>query len=120
VKQIIEMLEEADKKVSSISVYGNTRRNRETLDEAIGLIREAITKLQKAPLWETPEQREKRTGEPWQEDWPVWYISDSEEPEWKGCSYKEAKEIDEVNDTWIVCAGKEGPPPDGWEPEEEK
>jgi hypothetical protein len=118
-KQVIEELEKAEKEVSSISLYGNTRRNREKLDEAIGLIQGAITKLQETPRRETPEQWEKRTGEEWPDDWAVYALYETaagEERFWAANEYCYAR--DGVSKC-IVCATEAGKPPDGWEPEEE-
>jgi hypothetical protein len=81
-------------------------------------IKKTIAELE-TPRWYTPERWEAETGEPWQDDWPVWRISDEEEPEWRGCSYRKAKKIARVNDTTIICANFDGPlPHTQWEPGE--
>jgi hypothetical protein len=85
--------------------------------QEVDYIKQALAEL-KTPRWRTPEQWEAETGKPWPDDWPVWYISDEEEPKWRGGSYRKAKKIDRVNDTLIICATFDGPlPPDDWMPE---
>jgi hypothetical protein len=117
-KRVIDLLEKADKFVFSISVHGEAGKNAESRDTANRLIQEAITLLE-APRRETPEQYRERTGKEWRDYWPVWYISDEEDPEWRGRSYREAKEMAKVNDTWIICANFDDyPPPDDWLPDE--
>jgi hypothetical protein len=85
------------------------------------MIDEGLAELKAPPRWETPEQWEKLTGKTWSDTWPVWCISDEEEPKWRGHSYRKAKKIARVNDTVIICANFDGSlPPDDWMPEDEE
>jgi hypothetical protein len=119
-KKAIEKLEQVKSFLDGRYRFGlDEGVDNKPLKERIGLLAEAIAELKAPPRWETPEQWKKRMGEPWPDDWPVWCISDEEEPEWRGHSYRKAKKIDRVNDTLIICANFDGPlPPDGWRPEE--
>jgi len=71
------------------------------------------------PDYETPEQYEKRTGKPWPDNAPVWFMRDDEKEFfgggfWGVCRYKTAKE---VWDKIIVCVQCPNPPPDNWRPQ---
>jgi hypothetical protein len=111
VKEVIELLEQV--KADMTLICADSGFQRDVVSTITKKIETAIAIL-KAPRWEMPEQYEKRTGEPWQDDWPVWACGDSDDIEWIGCSYREAKEMDRVNDTAILCATQDGPPPDDW------
>jgi hypothetical protein len=128
-KKAIELLEEADKYVFSISVHGDARKNVESRDMANQLIQEVIALL-KAPCWETPEQYEKRTGEMWPDNRAVYVGIDNDEVvDIAIMSYREAKEVKKTGwryiygdggvhkIVYIVCATEAGPPPDDWRPE---
>jgi hypothetical protein len=121
-KKVIELLEEADKYVFSISVHGDARKNVESRDMANGLIQEAIVLL-KTPRWETPEQWEKRTGEKLDANAAVYFRPDllytysfgiSDKVEWNACLWKNAVPKCQT----CVVATEAGIPPDDWRPEE--
>jgi hypothetical protein len=87
-----------------------------------------LPEAESKPRWETPEQREKRTGEKYPDGALVWSVSKYaiiEKPTkynrlhwWVGI-YKEAKDNKVVE--IILCAYNHlGPPPDDWRPEEGK
>jgi hypothetical protein len=121
VKKVIELLEDADKYVFSISVHGDARKNVEFRDMANRLIQEAIVLL-KAPRFETPEQYRKRTGEPWPDDWAVYcrYRCNgySLQGKWHGETYSQIKNEEYgLDQKQIVIATEAGPPPDDWRPE---
>jgi hypothetical protein len=75
------------------------------------------------PRWETPEQWEKRTGEPWPDDWAVYVRLPNDAREKRriyDCyAYKTAKELKSSHPgTELACATEAGPPPNNWRPEE--
>jgi hypothetical protein len=115
---------------SSCSRGDNVEQN---LSEAIDILRSIANK--QMPRWETPEQWEKRTGNPWSDELAVYYrdrgyadVGKTEWSLWRGMLYKDAKKEarDEkphmsgvtLADYQIACATEAGPPPDDWEPEE--
>jgi hypothetical protein len=73
--------------------------------------------------WETPEQREKRTGYRWPANAAVYSLYE-ETPVcsrfWFCESLYDAREgnIKGANPVCIICATEAGPPPDDWKPEE--
>jgi hypothetical protein len=73
--------------------------------------------------WETPEQREKRTGKPWPNNAAVYSLYE-ETPVcnrfWFCESLYDAREGNKkwTNPVYIICATEAGPPPDDWKPEE--
>jgi hypothetical protein len=80
------------------------------------------TETLKAPRWETPEQREKRTGKPWPDNWAVYerYEDNDGGRKWYCESYDYAKKNSKKRKRelkYVVCATESGPPPDNWEPE---
>jgi hypothetical protein len=97
---------------------------------ALSNIEEALYDLRLRPRWETPEQREKRTGEAWPDNAPayfnLWFLTkDSKYTPgiWQlmelGKARKEVERLTSLEiKTAIVCATEAGPPPDGWKPEE--
>jgi hypothetical protein len=90
------------------------------LAEAIDILR-GITSKQ-APRWETPEQWEKRTGEPLPDDWAVYerYETNDGERQWHCESYDYAKhniKKRKKDPKFVVCATEFGPPPVDWKPE---
>jgi hypothetical protein len=121
VKQAIELLKD-----TLISLGWATSGNLVAAQNAYNQVKRALEILN-APRWETPEKWEKRTGEPWPDNAPVWVMYDTyyyREP-WYLDLYEYAKEKREKCEekNWphnIVCATEAGPPPDFWEPEEEK
>jgi hypothetical protein len=93
------------------------------LEDGIDRLRNLIGAINK-PRWETPEQWEQRTGEPWHGNWAV-YVRLIEENyrgpdsvEWAVNTYKNVRKWHD--DSQIVCATEAGPPPNNWRPEEEK
>jgi hypothetical protein len=72
------------------------------------------------PCWETPEQYEKRTGEPWPDKWAVYRRKNYPNTgwtSWEVLSYGWARFC--VWQYQIICATEAGPPPDDWEPDPE-
>jgi hypothetical protein len=111
-KKVIELLETA----KELALYGSR-------STTVSCIEEAIAELKALPRWETPEQREKRTGEAWPENWAVYALYENNDgtSQWFWGGYK--KEMDRFmrhnkNPLNIVCATEAGPPPDDWRPEE--
>jgi hypothetical protein len=95
------------------------------LREVYDLLGGALLRIIQAPRWETPEQRKERTGEEWPDNAPVWVKTQDLEKGrvygWSLLTLMTAKEV-RKNCVWpcfIICATEAGPPPDGWEPEEE-
>jgi hypothetical protein len=129
-KKVIELLERA-----GVSITEAIAINPESdyLAEVDMLIKKAVSELQ-SPRWETPEQREKRTGEPWPDSWAVYlnaWFSDSGKSVyigniWQDTTLKEAKRVEKILKgskttsflVAIICATEAGPPPDYWRPEE--
>ena len=89
---------------------------------ALTYIDKAIAEL-KNPRWETPEQYEKQTGEPWPDSGAVYCCGQSKEfaaehgYTWFIMSHKEAKEYRFYKVRHIICATEAGPPPENWRPE---
>ncbi|MDR1239567.1 MAG: hypothetical protein LBK27_05605 [Treponema sp.] len=94
-----------------------------------GLYKDAIAELESRPRWETPEQRERRTGEKWPDNAAVYFNSWFPASDfkyvpgiWQLMELKlaslaaERLNFEKVK-TAIVCATEAGPPPDGWRPE---
>jgi hypothetical protein len=87
----------------------------------------ALSELQSSRQ-ETPEQYGKRTGEPWPNDWAVYYRTRYKptifDPErwtiWLTGKYKNIKKRAKHERVQMVCATEAGSPPDGWEPEGEE
>jgi hypothetical protein len=102
----------------------------------------ATAELQ-SPRWETPEQYWERTGKPWPDDWAVYYqgrillcsivdakiVNEYWSPfSWHVATWKSSRKV--INSGMearkyhdfglVICATEAGPPPEGWEPEEEK
>jgi hypothetical protein len=125
-KKAIDLLEDAYKDVfhSGIVLGAEIIYRRNAMEK----IKAAIAELKDPPRWETPEQREQRTEEPWPDNWAV-YIQIIRKDngyiyKWKPCTFREAL-INKSSPIWenhqieIVCATEAGPPPDDWRPEEE-
>jgi hypothetical protein len=97
------------------------------MQEARGYIESALAELQTPPRWETPEQREKRTGEAWPENNGVYYRHKVYFGDESGDPFDYRWVNNWALDYWkwqrrntgaqIVCATEAGPPPDGWRPE---
>ena len=129
-KKAIELLEQVKYDITLVSP--NSGFQRDVIFHITEQIDEAIAALKAPPRWETPEQREKRTGEPWPDDWPVYCCGQTDEfakrydallkrPHgytWMCMTYKKAKNYEFYKMTHIICATEAGPPPDGWRLEE--
>jgi hypothetical protein len=96
----------------------------------VGQIDKALAELKAPPRWETPEQREKRTGEAWPENGAVRVLLPNND--WDLMEYWRAEQLrqdlarldkdfgDEPRGLIIMCdRGESGPPPDDWRPEED-
>ena len=128
-KRAIENLETA---LEDITEAGYIEPDNSLMSDALYRIKDALTELKAPPRWETPEQREKRTGEPWPDDWPVYCCGQTDEfakrydallkrPHgytWMCMTYKKANNYEFYKMTHIICATEAGPPPDGWRPED--
>jgi hypothetical protein len=84
-----------------------------------------MPEAENGPRWETPEQYEKRTGEPWPDDWAVYalYEDNGGRLKWfaqsRGFTEKQIKRNkSDSRIKMMVCATEAGPPPDDWRPEE--
>jgi hypothetical protein len=129
-KQAIELLEQVLRIIPAI--VADDRISANLRDQAERLVRQALEGLQ-VPHWETPEQRERRTGKKWPDEGAVYFYDDL--LGWRAISYIDyrkriteirqqthAKKIDLiVNDKQYpcVCATEAGKPPDDWKLEEE-
>jgi hypothetical protein len=75
------------------------------------------------PRWSTPEQWEKRTGEPWPDNGAVyWRMRDDKKSkwyEWFPMPYEMAELaiVKTIGEHQVVCATEAGPPPENWRPE---
>jgi hypothetical protein len=87
------------------------------------------------PCWETPEQRKKRTGKAWPDDWSVYYRFAYMHKTCAGSyelflgdwlvgvhrhivsNHKDAQK-ERIGKYQWVCATEAGPPPDDWRPDE--
>jgi hypothetical protein len=78
------------------------------------------TVMERIPYYETPEQYEKRTGQSWPEEGPVWWRTPNRPGYIHGFLLGDLpKERKDVGITvFIICAQGPYPPPDGWKPEE--
>jgi hypothetical protein len=76
--------------------------------------------LVEVPDYETPEQYEKRTGEPFPEDGLVWFRHKTWKESWEHTRLCHLKTDDAewLANNIIVIADPPVPPPDGWKPEE--
>jgi hypothetical protein len=108
-KKVIELLEDA------LDVMLHVTQIPESYQE-VAYIEEAIAELKALPRWETPEQYEKRTGEKWPDDWPVWSITTD------GILEITTMGEEEIRKTWgnhfYAIPTEAGPPPEDWRPEE--
>jgi hypothetical protein len=115
-KQAIEQLEQAKLFIQNIE----TRGNHAYLDRenAKACVERAIARLKDSLCWETPEQREKRTGEKWPKKGAVYYrvyklYASDFDGAWGVCRYETAQRYRDI----CVVATEAGPPPDDWVPE---
>jgi hypothetical protein len=94
-------------------------------EDIIEILDEAIAELKNRPRWETPEQYERRTGEPWPDTAAVYTRSSKKIEPWDtilwGMHKKAVAFVERfgysAHDPYVVCATEAGPPPDGREPE---
>jgi hypothetical protein len=122
VKKVIERLEQVESFLFERFRFGLSEGvDNKPLEKRIDMLKEAIAELEAPPRWETPEQWEKRTGKAWPNKAAVYYRC-SRADFWVVSSFGEAKRdiaMSFVHTADIVCATEAGPPPDGWQPEEE-
>jgi hypothetical protein len=119
-KKVIELLDKARDMVIELA----DGENFEKIDELHNVLDSIKAELKAPPRWETPEQREKRTGKAWQDKWAVYvYVIDwppmmTVWKHWKVMPYGKAKTYIPRKDfeVCIVCATEAGPPPDNWRP----
>jgi hypothetical protein len=126
-KKVIELLQTAS---GGLEIAGKGGFSRSTqiamMQEAQNHINAALVELKSAPRWETTEQWERRTGEPWPDDWAVYVqITRGDNGyvyKWKPSTLREAL-INKSSPIWenhqieIICATEAGPPPEDWRPE---
>ena len=116
-KQVIDLLRLAHRHLNVEDLLQSTQMD--MIADARGYIASAIAALQ--PRWETPEQREKRTGEKLTDNAAVWVLERDALTDrplcWTVYNYGDAKFF--WLGTPIICATEAEPPPDGWVPEEE-
>jgi hypothetical protein len=128
-QKAVELLENIKKDVYAGYIQKSRSVSYDYLYKALKKIDNLIAELKSLPRWETPEQREKRTGEKWPDngavyalvlDWPpmMSYWSG-----WKIMPYGKALTYNHRPGEFklcIICANNDyGPPPDGWKPEEQ-
>jgi hypothetical protein len=128
-KKVIDLLQ---KSLEDLKNAIHIKPNEGYINDAADRVKAALVELKAGVKWETPEQWEKRTGNKYPEDAAV-RIFYSPEHGWDLMEYWRAKQL--VQDLWrldndfdvdpglipMVCdCGVDGPPPDGWRPEEEK
>jgi hypothetical protein len=78
-----------------------------------------IPEREEKPRWETPEQWEKRTGEPWPDSWAVYVRQADGSSPWIVKQYLDVKITKWLVPITIICATEAGTPSDDWRPEEE-
>jgi hypothetical protein len=129
VKKVIELLEQglnylgkaydANSDENSDVVLGHLNIVEISIKTALKYVEADLKAL---PRGETPEQWERRTGEPWPDDWAVYalYENNDGERKWFSQSYDFTKKQMRKSKTNrpIVCATEAGKPPDDWMPEE--
>jgi hypothetical protein len=116
-KKVIELLEEA-KRFAGIGLKNDVIYN----------INDALEELEN-PLWYTPDRWEQLTGEPWPDNWAVYFMAWFPDGHpvyidgiWRTMALHEARERASGLTKYIVtivCATEAGPPPDDWKSEEE-
>jgi hypothetical protein len=115
-KKAIELLGQARHQLGDI--VGATILDANRKSTVKDCINKALSILQ-APRWETPEQREKRTGEPWPDNWPVFFEYGENTNYWQIERFGRVKN-ERVLKIGRICVFTEfGPPPDDWEPKGE-
>jgi hypothetical protein len=122
-KKAVEKLESALDALDSIHLDMPHRFDNLIQDDVHNSIKLAIAELKAPPRWETPEQRERRTGEKWPDNWAVYVknITLMDEEGWYAWGYGLWKKTDKSNSKCrfaVVCANNDfGPPPDDWQPD---
>jgi hypothetical protein len=122
VKQVIELLRRADAELVILRHKGGWMAPCKYIRNAAKYINEVIALLQ-APRWETLEQYEKRTGEPWPENGAVWFKSEDLGNRWAGEWI--LMRLNQARFSWarsnllglkscIICVAEAEPPPDDW------
>jgi hypothetical protein len=124
VKKAIELLNESLMIIPDPNrlLAGDIWRPSECL-KAKKLISTALDILKSPPGWETPEQWEKRTGEPWK---GTVYFNIFSRKDGKSLYVDGQYQISSMSNivyyyyvVVVVCATEARPPPDGWKPEGE-
>jgi hypothetical protein len=97
------------------------------VDEGRRLLNEALAELEALPRWETPDQWEQGTGEPWPDNAAVYVrVYADKFPGFGVYTYADALRLVRMATAHtgltakhqIACATEAGPPPDDWRPEE--
>jgi hypothetical protein len=130
-KEVIDLLKKADNflgkltKASPDSFKTYICENCGLVKVPIDCIRNALSKLQVPPRYETPEQYKKRTGKEWPRNWAVYYSTKyGGIDDWEVSTYSDILEIIKHSGDDYVCediivATELGRPPDGWTPEDD-
>jgi hypothetical protein len=117
-KKAIEKIEQAKDVLKQIHLITGES---DLYAEVTSYLYDAIAALQAPPRFYAPEQREQRTGEPWHDDWAVYYRNPID-GKWYAMSFADAKKRVGgrawILNSVVVCATEAGPPPDDWRPEE--
>jgi hypothetical protein len=117
-EKAIELLDTAGEKIVCAAINFSTRSDiYYNLDKALGNIQSAIAELKTLHQWETPEQWEKRTEEPWPDNGAVYVRQADGSSPWIVKQYLDMKISNWLVPITIICATKAGPPPDEWRPE---
>ncbi|MDR2020491.1 MAG: hypothetical protein LBQ14_06980 [Treponema sp.] len=122
-KEVIGHLETALEKLSYVAAGIVYTVCEKPYHDACESLRHAINTLKNKPRWETPEQYEKRTGEPWPDDWAVyWRNRDNGKAEWLPwfpvpLEMMKLAVVKNVGENQAVIATEAGPPPNEWVPE---
>jgi hypothetical protein len=120
-KKAVELINKAKSALYDLDMSESFREHDEGVqDEVVSFLDEAIAELRSPPRWETPEQREKRTGEKWPDSAPVFhcYIDGGGflVRLWEVGFYRNYRSKNKPLGLCVVCATEAGPPPDGWRP----
>ena len=119
VKKASEMIKEAFDEICEVAYEycDQSPHYFDKIENAMNQLEEVMDILEAPPRWETPEQREKRTGDKYPDRAPVW-CADNDDPAdpWFLDYYENAVEDERY---YIICAVGGLVPPDGWRPEEE-
>jgi hypothetical protein len=116
VKGIIEGLTRA---WELLSEYITRKDDDDRICDVYAEIKRAIEVLEN-PCWETPEQWEKRTGEPWPDEAAVYIRAADGSSSWIVKQYLDVKIHNWLVPITIICATEAGRPPDNWKPRRRK